>query len=177
MDRRHALAATLSLPFAVLGCSAPALPGGGRAREPYRYRLDYGRSVIVRGGRAIAPRDAPPTVHRLVAAGNRIQGKPYLYGGGHARVEDRGYDCSGTVSYALIHAGLLRAPMPSSGFRSYGRRGAGEWITVFAKDGHTFLTVGGLRLDTGYRGDGRGPTWETRPRPTRGYVMRHPPGF
>ena len=168
------------VPLATLllgACSAPSLVNSGRAKKPYQYELDYGESVILRNGRAYAPRHAPPAVHRLVAAGNRIQGKPYLYGGGHARVEDRGYDCSGTVSYALIHAGALQSPMPSSGFRNYGKRGAGKWVTVYAKNGHTFLTVGGLRLDTGYRGDGRGPTWVTRPRPTKGYVMRHPPGL
>jgi cell wall-associated NlpC family hydrolase len=163
--------------LAFAGCSAPSLPSRGRAKEPYQYVENYGESVILRNGRAIAPRHAPAAVHRLVAAGNRLQGKPYLYGGGHARVEDRGYDCSGTVSYALIHAGKLGSPMPSRAFRKFGNKGAGKWVTVYAKDGHTFLTVGGLRLDTGYRGDGRGPTWETRQRPTSGYLIRHPAGL
>ncbi len=149
----------------------------GKAREPYRYQLDYGQSVILRGGRAVAPRHAPAAVHRIVAAANRIVGKPYKYGGGHARVEDTGYDCSGTVSYALIKSGLLGAPLPSRSFRDYGKRGEGDWVTVYARDGHTFMTVGGLRLDTGYRGDGRGPTWTTRPRPTKGYFVRHPAGL
>ena len=81
------------------------------------------------------------------------------------------------VSYALIRAGLLDSPMPSEGFRKFGRRGDGDWVTVYARAGHTFLTVGGLRFDTGFRGEGRGPTWTTRPRPTRGYVVRHPPGL
>ncbi len=161
--------------FFFAGCSASSLPS--KARAPYRYEMDYGQSVIIRNGRAVAPRHAPEAVHRIVAAGNRIQGRPYKYGGGHARVEDSGYDCSGTVSYALIHAGLLGSPMPSKGFKSYGRRGAGDWVTVYARDGHVFMTVGGLRLDTGYRGDGRGPAWTMHSRPTKGHVMRHPPGL
>ncbi|MEM0897030.1 MAG: peptidoglycan endopeptidase [Verrucomicrobiota bacterium] len=132
---------------------------------------------MLRDGYAVAPKSAPREVHRLVAAGNRIQGLPYKYGGGHRRVDDSGYDCSGTVSYALIKAGLLESPMPSKGFKKYGKGGEGRWITVYAKDGHTFLTVGGLRLDTGYRGDGRGPTWTTRNRPTDGYRLRHPAGL
>ena len=157
------------------GCSASSLPY--RSRKPYTYELDYGQSVIVRNGRALAPKRAPQKVHQIVSAGNRLQGLPYKYGGGHARVEDNGYDCSGTVSYALIRAGLLRSPLPSGAFKKYGKRGRGKWVTVYAKDGHTFMTVGGLRLDTGYRGDGRGPTWTTKGRPTKGYVMRHPPGL
>ena len=153
-----------------------SLTGCG-STTPYSYQFDYGRSVILRNGYAVAPKSAPPEVHRLVAAGNRLQGLPYKYGGGHRKVEDTGYDCSGTVSYALIGAGLLKSPMPSDGFRKFGKRGDGKWITVYAKDGHTFLTVGGLRLDTGYRGDGRGPTWTMRNRPTKGYRQRHPHGL
>ena len=47
----------------------------------------------------------PPPVIRAIAAGNRLQGKPYKWGGGHARLQDSGYDCSGTVSYVLREAG------------------------------------------------------------------------
>ncbi|MEM9480401.1 MAG: peptidoglycan endopeptidase [Verrucomicrobiota bacterium] len=150
---------------------------GCRTSEPYSYQFDYGKSVILRNGYAVAPKSAPAAVHRVVAAGNRIQGMPYKYGGGHLHVDDTGYDCSGTVSYALIKAGLLESTMPSKGFKNYGKKGDGKWITVYAKDGHTFLTVGGLRLDTGYRGQGRGPTWTTRNRPTSGYKRRHPAGL
>ena len=156
------------------GCSASATAWGGKT---YRYELNYGQSVILRDGYAIAPRHAPPAVHRIVAAGNRLQGRPYKYGGGHARVEDSGYDCSGTVSYVLIKSGYLKSPMCSKGLKRYGSRGSGEWITIYARDGHTFMTVGGLRLDTGYRGKGDGPTWTTRPRPISGYAQRHPPGL
>ena len=148
-----------------------------RAKEPYRYELKYGESVILRNGYAVAPRHAPLDVHRIVAAGNKIRGFPYKVGGGHRRVDDNGYDCSGAVSYVLIKSGLLNNSLTSNGFKKYGRRGKGDWVTVYAKNGHTFLVVGGLRFDTGYNGEGRGPKWTVHDRPTRGHVVRHPVGL
>jgi len=148
-----------------------------RAKQPYRYELKYGESVILRNGYAVAPRHAPPAVHRIVAAGNKIKGFPYKVGGGHRRVDDNGYDCSGAVSYVLIKSGLLNNSLTSNGFKKYGRRGKGEWVTVYAKNGHAFLVVGGLRFDTGYNGEGRGPKWTVHDRPTRGHVVRHPVGL
>ncbi len=145
--------------------------------ESYTYNFVYGKSVLLRGRYAVAPKDAPEAVKRAVAAGNRLQGKPYIYGGGHRSFEERGYDCSGTTSYMLHYAGQLRAPTPSDAFRSYGKPGPGKWITIYAKRGHVFSVVGGLRLDTGYNGQNEGPKWSTRPRPTKGYVARHPPGL
>ena len=94
-----------------------------RAKQPYRYELKYGESVILRNGYAIAPKHAPPAVHRIVSAGNKIKGLPYKIGGGHRLINDNGYDCSGAVSYALIKAGLLGSPKTSNGFKKYGRRG------------------------------------------------------
>ncbi len=145
-----------------------------RAKQPYSYQLKYGESVILRNGHAVAPRHAPLEVHLIVAAGNRIRGFPYKLGGGHRRINDNGYDCSGAVSYVLINAGLLDSPITSKSFKKYGRRGKGDWVTIYAKKGHTFLVVGGLRFDTGYNGEGRGPKWTIHDRPTRGHVMRHP---
>ena len=148
-----------------------------RAKQPYRYELKYGESVILRNGYAIVPKHAPPAVHRIVSSGNKIKGLPYKLGGGHRRINDNGYDCSGAVSYVLIKAGLLGSPLTSNGFKKYGRRGKGDWVTIYAKNGHTFLVVGGLRFDTGYNGEGRGPKWTVHDRPTRGHVMRHPAGL
>ena len=145
-----------------------------RAKQPYRYELKYGESVILRNGYAIVPKHAPPAVHRIVTAGNMIKGLPYKLGGGHRRVDDNGYDCSGAVSYVLIKSGLLNNSLTSKGFKKYGRRGKGDWVTIYSKSGHTFLVVGGLRFDTGYNGEGRGPKWTINDRPTRGHVMRHP---
>ncbi|MGI9244949.1 MAG: peptidoglycan endopeptidase, partial [Verrucomicrobiales bacterium] len=79
----------------------------------------------------------------------------------------------------LIQSGLLKSPMTSKGFRDYGRPGPGKWITIWASKDHSFITVGGLRLDTGWlsKGDERGPRWKASSRPTRRYVLRHPRGL
>ena len=95
-------------------------------------------------------------------------------GGGHKQVDDVGYDCSGAVSYLLINAGLLNKPLNSKSFKRYGKRGKGSWITVYAKNGHAFIVVGGLRFDTGYNSGSSGPKWTTEGRPTRGHTARHP---
>ncbi len=146
--------------------------------QPYQYRLVQGKSAILRDGIAVAPPQAPRVVHAAIAAGNRIAGSPYRYGGGHRRVIDSGYDCSGAVSSVLHQAGLLRGSLTSIGFKRYGRSGQGRWISVYARRDHTFLVIAGLRFDTGWNGRGRsGPRWTTKPRPTDGFVVRHPPGL
>lgn len=154
-----------------------ALLLGGCASPHYTYRYVPGRTAILRDGIAYAPPDAPAEVHAAIAAGNRIAGSPYVRGGGHRSVIDSAYDCSGATSFVLIGAGKLRSPMPSTGFRRYGRSGEGDWITVYARRGHVFLSVAGLRFDTGYHSGPRGPRWSTRSRPAKGAVMRHPPGL
>jgi hypothetical protein len=138
-----------------------------------------GSHIRVEGRRAIAPMGVPSVVLTAIEAGNRLQTKYYKWGGGRARLEDTGYDCSGSVSYVLIKAGLLRAPITSGTFTRYGASGPGKWITIHARNGHVFMTICGLRLDTGGHG-GRGesgPRWCTHMRGTSGFVMRHPPGF
>nr|MBA2504463.1 peptidoglycan endopeptidase [Thermoleophilaceae bacterium] len=106
---------------------------------------------------------------------------PYRLGGGHGDFEDTHYDCSGAVSYALHGGRLLDAPLASGGLMSWGERGRGRWITVYANRGHTFIVIAGLRFDTGYRDatredTGTGPRWGS-PRPARGYRVRHPAGL
>ncbi|MCA1683028.1 MAG: C40 family peptidase [Actinobacteria bacterium] len=128
------------------------------------------------GRTAIAPVGAPRQVQAAIAGGNRIVGKPYRYGGGHARWEDSGYDCSGTVSYALHGAGLLRSPLDSGAFTRYGKAGRGRWITVYGNRGHAYAIIAGLRLDTSGSG-GRGPRWREQGRSSRGFKARHPSGF
>jgi hypothetical protein len=115
-------------------------------------------------------------VQAAIAAANRITDRPYRYGGGHARVEDTGYDCSGAVSYALIGAALLDAPQPSGQLEAYGKPGAGRWITVYANAGHAYVVIAGLRFDTSGRGE-KGPRWRPQPRRPSGYVARHPSGL
>lgn len=148
-----------------------------KARQPVSYRFESGRTALVKNGLAYAPRNAPAAVIRAIAAGNRLQGKPYKWGGGHARLQDSGYDCSGTVSYVLREAGLMKGSIPSKGYFSYGKKGEGKWITLYIRNGHVFMTVAGLRLDTGGPGGETGPRWKTATRQGRGHVMRHPAGL
>ncbi len=138
-----------------------------------------GSRAILRHGVAYAPALAPQKVKYAIWAANRLRHKPYRWGGGHRSIRDSGYDCSGTVSYALLSAGAIAEPIPSRGFMRYGRRGRGRWITVYSRPGHTFALIAGLRLDTtDFRTGGRaGPRWHATMRDTRGYVARHPEGM
>jgi hypothetical protein len=140
------------------------------------------QAAIGEDGFAYAPLEAPAEVHAALAAANKIVGKPYKYGGGHAKVEDSGYDCSGTVSYALNGAGLLEdgIPLDSSSFMRWGEKGPGTWFTVYTNPGHAFAIIAGLRLDTSAAGDpsGRkGPRWRPTLRSTKGFRARHPEGW
>ena len=115
-------------------------------------------------------------VQRVVAAGNRIARTPYRYGGGHGSFTDSGYDCSGSVSYALHGGGLLRSPLDSSSFMSYGRPGPGRHITIYANSGHMYMVVDGRRFDTSARSS-TGSRWTSEMRSSAGYVVRHPAGL
>jgi cell wall-associated NlpC family hydrolase len=115
-------------------------------------------------------------VRRVIRAGNRIARMPYKYGGGHGSFSDSGYDCSGSVSYALHGGGLLSSPLDSSQLESYGAAGQGRWITIYANPGHAYMVVRGRRFDTSgqYR---TGSRWQPDDRSSAGYVVRHPPGL
>jgi hypothetical protein len=147
-------------------------------------------ATLLPDGSAAAPADAPEAVKQAVWAANRLLDKPYKYGGGHAKIEDTGYDCSGTVSYALIHAGLLKSPLPSGPFMRWGENGRGAWITVYSHPGHAYAVIAGLRLDTSAYASRtasirnvarsafeRGPRWRPTSRPSRGFRARHPLGL
>jgi len=116
------------------------------------------------------------TVWRLVAAANRIAHMPYRYGGGHGTYHDSGYDCSGSVSFALHYAGLLRTPLDSSGLMSYGAPGRGRHITIYANAGHAYMVVDGRRFDTSAISE-TGSRWTSTHRSSAGYVVRHPRGL
>jgi hypothetical protein len=133
----------------------------------------HGPPPVFANGQAYAPKKAPEAVHRAMAAANSIQHLPYQYGGGHGR-PSRGLDCSGTVSYVLREAGLMKGSDTSGGFRNFGKSGGGDWITIFANDGHVFMTICGLRLDTSSQGRGVGPRWTIKPRKVSGFKVRHP---
>lgn len=140
-----------------------------------------GRVAMLRSdGRAAIPRGAPKRVRAILAAANRIVGKPYKWGGGHAKLEDRGYDCSGTVSYALIKAGLLTSPLVSGSFARWGEVGVGRWVSIYANKDHVYMEVAGLRLDTSAMGDprgGSGPRWRPLIGHRRGFRTRHVSGL
>ncbi len=134
------------------------------------------RAKVGRNGLAVAPAQAPPVVKAIIAAGNVIAKKPYRYGGGHGRWNDTGYDCSGSISYALHGADLLSSPLDSTGFERWGAAGAGQWVTIYANSGHAYMIVAGLRFDTsGARQTGS--RWQTAQRSSRGFVVRHPVGL
>jgi hypothetical protein len=115
-------------------------------------------------------------VRRVIHAGNRIARLPYKYGGGHGSFQDSGYDCSGSVSFALHGGGLLDAPLDSGQFMSWGDPGPGRWITIYANPGHVYMVVRGRRFDTSgqYR---TGSRWQPNDRSPAGYTVRHPPGL
>jgi cell wall-associated NlpC family hydrolase len=138
-------------------------------------------ATILPTGYAAAPIAAPQEVKDAIAAANEIIGKPYIYGGGHnAKFLSRGYDCSGTVSYALHGADLLPRPLDSSSFMKWGAKGPGLWFTIYTNPGHAFAVIAGLRLDTSAAGDpsgAKGPRWRPVLRSTKGFTARHPVGF
>ena len=134
------------------------------------------RARILPDGRAVAPANAPPVIVAVIAAANEIATKPYRWGGGHGRWRDSGYDCSGSVSFALAGAGLLNRPLDSSGFMRWAAEGAGRWMTIYSNPGHMYMVVAGLRFDTSGRGRA-GTRWQYGRRPTAGYAVRHVPGL
>ena len=139
-----------------------------------------GNEARLRGGLALAPANAPLSVKRAIWAANQLRTKPYRYGGGHRSFNDSGYDCSGTVSYALAGAGLVSAPLSSNDLRAYGNRGRGKWITVYARSGHVFAVIAGLRLDTtSLHNPSRrwAPRWQSAERMPFGFEARHPYGL
>jgi hypothetical protein len=131
------------------------------------------------GSRAVAPKAAPRVVKKMIRAGNRIRHKKYKWGGGHGDWKDKGYDCSGAVSYVLHKAGLLDYPLTSGGFMKWGAKRRGRWVSTFANEDHVFMVVAGLRFDTSYitDGDRSGPGWSEYMRSAKGFRTRHPRGL
>jgi cell wall-associated NlpC family hydrolase len=128
---------------------------------------------------AIAPVNAPASVQALIDAGNEIARLPYVWGGGHMRFEDTGYDCSGSLSFVLAAAGLLKGTETSGQLMSYGDPGPGKWITIFANQGHTFAYIAGLRFDTVALAE-TGSRWSSRSADEpdlKTFAIRHPPGL
>ena len=166
----------ISLSSASIGIAAPA----GPIHFPQAGPTVLGNKALLKGSQAFAPDNAPLAVKRAIWAANQLHTKPYRFGGGHHSFSDNAYDCSGTVSYMLAGAGLIKAPLSSSDLRKFGQQGAGRWITVYARNGHTFAVIAGLRLDTtpyitGH--DHWAPRWQQTERKPAGFEARHPAGF
>ena len=131
---------------------------------------------VLKNGIALPPIEAPTAVRQIIEAGNYIARTPYLWGGGHGKWLDKGYDCSGSISYALARAGLLNAPLDSGRLMGWGAPGKGRWITIYTNPGHVFMVVAGVRFDTsGTRSNGS--RWQNDMRPSGGFVARHPTGL
>jgi len=169
--------------------------GGAQFSDPAPIVAPGAKATLLPDGSAAAPAEAPPEVQAAIFAANKLLDKPYKYGGGHAKVEDKGYDCSGTVSYALLAAAELglEGPLDSGSFMKWGEAGEGQWFTIYTNPGHAYAVIAGLRLDTSIgsspRGGDRklaaqhkkamerGPRWRPWERSSRGFKKRHPVGF
>jgi len=140
--------------------------------------LTPGEQSVLMGSLASAPQSAPQAVKAVIAAANSITHTPYVWGGGHGSWYSYGYDCSGSVSYALHGAGLLDTPLVSGALASYGEPGPGKWITIYANATHVYMEVAGLRFDTvGNFGGETGPRWHNEPPYPDGFEVRHPTGY
>jgi len=168
--------------LAVLAALALLIPATAQAGGGLSTSSDptvAGSKAKLVDGKAIAPADAPRRVQKVIAAANKIRNKPYKWGGGHGDWKDKGYDCSGAVSYALHGGGFLDSPLDSTGFMSWGESGVGNWITVYANSGHAYAVIAGLRWDTSDSG-GDGPSWadySSSWEQSQSFTATHPAGF
>ena len=156
--------------------SAHGLTPDGVAGPNTRSKLGLGSGPLLKRGGSRGGGGGLSAVQRIVRAANRIATKPYRYGGGHGSYRDSGYDCSGSVSYALHGAGLLRSPLDSRRFMSYGAPGRGRHVTIYAHGSHVYMVIDGRRFDTSARYE-TGSRWTSTHRSTAGYTVRHPPGL
>jgi cell wall-associated NlpC family hydrolase len=159
------------------GTNGTTVPHHGGGQLFAHTRGASGSTAILLSGIALAPPDAPEAVQKVINNANMIVGRPYVWGGGHASFYSYGYDCSGSVSYALFGGGLIPEPLTSGSLEGWGEPGPGKWITVYANAGHTFMEIAGLRWDTVGDARGTGPRWHLMPNSSAGFVVRHPPGL
>jgi hypothetical protein len=172
--------------FAVLCAVAITAPGSASARcngggvSPAEIDIctPTAKARLLKNGVVIPPKSAPGRIKAVIAAANKISRKPYIYGGGHARWWDKGYDCSGAVSFALRGGKFLDSPLPSGPMAKWGDSGEGRWITVYTNPGHAYAVIAGIRWDTsGDSGGETGPRWHDELRDNKGFAARHPTGF
>ncbi len=134
------------------------------------------KGTVTADGFAVPPESAPEVVKQVIAAGNAIATTPYKWGGGHATWDDTGYDCSGSVSYALHGGDVLDSALVSGDFASWGSPGPGRWITIYANGGHVYMVVAGIRFDTSARTQ-TGSRWTMEQRDSAGFTVTHPKGL
>jgi hypothetical protein len=154
--------------------------GGGLTAAEVDICTPTPKARLLSNGMLVPPKSAPKRVKRVIAAANKIRNKPYIWGGGHRRWWDRGYDCSGSVSFALKGGNFIDSPTPSGPLASWGMGGKGRWISVYANAGHTYAVIAGYRWDTSGNTDGKtGPSWHRnlRSRGSGSFRVRHPAGF
>jgi hypothetical protein len=171
-----AIAALAILALAPSGASANC-GGGGLTPAEVDICTPTPKARLLPNGMLIPPKAAPARVKAVISAANRIRTKPYIWGGGHGRWWDRGYDCSGSVSYALHGGEFLESPLPSGPMENWGLEGEGRWITVYANAGHAYAVIAGYRWDTAGDSEGTGPRWHEELLDNAGFVPRHPAGF
>jgi hypothetical protein len=156
--------------------TGPASAGARRSGSDTGARVSVTRASALPNGVAVPPLEAPEAVKQIIEAGNIIARSPYVWGGGHGKWIDTGYDCSGSVSFALAAAGLLNGPLDSGRLSHWGAAGPGHWVTIYANAGHVFMEVAGIRFDTsGQRVTGS--RWQNDMRPVSGFAVRHPQGL
>ena len=154
----------------------PTAPASRGAKPRRSGQTDITKATALPNGIALPPLEAPEEVKQIIEAGNIIARSPYKWGGGHGKWLDNGYDCSGSVSFALAAAGLLEGPMASGPLMSWGEPGKGKWVTVYAHSGHVFMEVAGVLFDTS-NARVAGSRWGNQMRSTAGFVARHPAGL
>lgn len=164
--------ASFALGLTIVDASKAEAASGGISIEKPTPKVK--RMVLTKNGKATVPNHYPKRVRQVIKAANRISNRPYVYGGGHGSFVSSGYDCSGSVSYALRGGRLLSTPLTSGSLAGYGRAGRGRYITIYANASHVFMKVGRLWYDT----SGANPSrWQRGSKSLAGYTVRHPKGL
>ncbi len=166
-----------ALALAGPGSASAGCTTGGMSPAEIDVCTPTAKAKLLGNGTLVPPKSAPARVKRVIAAANKISRKPYIYGGGHARWWDKGYDCSGAVSFALRGGNFLDAPMPSGPMAKWATAGEGRWITVYANPGHAYAVIAGYRWDTSGNDRETGPRWHEDTGDSSRFVARHPAGF
>jgi hypothetical protein len=172
------VAAVFALALIAPGSASAACTTGGMSPAEIDVCTPTAKAKLLPNGMLVPPKSAPARVKKVIAAANRIRSKPYVWGGGHAKWWDKGYDCSGAVSFALRGGKFIDSPLPSGPLMSWGEAGEGRWISVYSNPGHAYAVIAGYRWDTSGNTNGEtGPRWHADLRDNVGFTARHPAGY